>query len=515
MLLCYSVMETPSSPAQSAPRARTLPPPVALLRRVDAGVYVLVLLFLLLLPLSTPRIYATDEVQYYAYLRSVYIDHDLDFRNEYEHFAQIGLANGDPAIYNALLRDHPDDPPVNPQTGKLRNVAPIGAAVLWSPGFILADLGVRFANLFGAGIPPDGFARPYIYAACFMSALYALLGMLLTYRLCRRYAGVLAATLACVTLWLATPLVFYAFIAMPWAHAPGFFLVALFLTIWLGKPDAPLAEQYAQRSLRTWALLGAVGGLMAITREQLGLLLLLPAVESLYAYARLVPAALRGTAAARQQVQQLAQGHALFLVCLALFLLPQFATYHILNGRPLPASTVAGKLSASGGGSPYFFATLIHPRHGAFLWSPVLVPALAGLAWLARRDWLLAALCLLGFVVQTYINGSFGSTWHLTGAFGFRRLIECIPFFALGLAALLEWLHRRTHPAVMIVPCLLLIGWNIGLIAQWTVVRPELRRGLIWDDMLYYQMVEVPQQIIGRLGDLLFNRCRLMQNQTC
>ncbi len=508
------------TPTTRTHRAAPAPPSftgagVRRLRRIDPGIYVLLLLFLLLLPISTPRIYATDEVQYFAYLRSVYFDGDLNFRNEYEHFAQIGIANGDPAIYNALLRNRADDPPLNPQTGMLRNVAPIGSALLWAPAYVLADGGVRLANSAGAAIPTDGYARPYIQAVCLMSALYALLGMLLTYRLTRRYAGVLPATLTVVTLWLATPLVFYSFIAMPWSHAPGFFLVALFLTVWIGNAPARLADRYAQRPLYIWAMLGIIGGLMASTREQLGLLMLLPAVEGLYAYARLLPAAIRAAGQERSQFWRLGQGHALFLVCLLLTLLPQLLTYQILNGRPLPSSTVAGKLGASGGSSPYFFATLIHPRHGALLWSPVLVPALAGLAWLARKDWLLAALCLLGVVVQTYINGSFGSTWHLTGAFGFRRLIECTPFFALGLAALLEWLRPRMHPALLVLPCLLLIGWNIGLIAQWTIVRPDLRRGLIWDDMLYYQFVEVPQQVLGRLGDLLFHRCRLVQNQTC
>ncbi|NJL34429.1 MAG: hypothetical protein HC893_11890 [Chloroflexaceae bacterium] len=147
---------------------------------LDGGALALVIIFLLLLPISTPRIYATDEVQYYSYLRSVYFDGDLDFRNEYEHFAAIGQQNGDPAIYNALLRDNPADPPVNPDTGLLRNVAPIGSALLWSPGFVIADVAVRIANAAGATIPADGFSRPYIWATCFMSALYAFLGMLLS-----------------------------------------------------------------------------------------------------------------------------------------------------------------------------------------------------------------------------------------------------------------------------------------------------------------------------------------------
>ncbi len=501
---------------------------------------------MLLLPLSTPRIYASDEVQYYAYLRSIYFDGDLDFSNEYAYFAERGLQNNDPAVYNALLRDNPKDPPRNLVTGKLRNVAPIGAAILWSPGFLLADAGVRVAQALGSPIQADGYSAPYIWAVCFMSALYALLGLVLTYRLARRFTGMFAATLATVTVWLASPLVFYTYILMPWSHSTGFFLFALFLTLWLpeklfekdivsstirggkrileGRPSQTppfqtvseqgnrLITQQAQRSWRSWLFLGITAALLTMTREQYGLVLLLPAVEGLVAYAQFLKA--------RQwrAFGRLALKHTFFLVTLIIVMLPQLLTYQVLNGQPLPSSTVSDKLQSAGGLSPHFFATLIDLEHGAFLWSPILAIGCVGLCWLARRDGLLVGLLFLEFVAQTYVNGAFGSTWHLTGAFGYRRLIECTPIFVLGLAALIEQVQRRTGPIPLLLIAVLLIGWNIGLIAQWTIVRSaehDIRRGLVWNDMLQYQFIHVPQKILGSLGDLLINRCRLVQNRTC
>lgn len=483
----------------------------------DPGMLILVVLFVLLLPLSTPRIYATDEVQYYAYLRSLYFDGDLNFRNEYTYFARIGQSNGDPAIYNALLLEHASDPPINPATGLLRNVAPIGSAMLWSPGYLVADLLVRLTNQFGGTVAADGYSRPYIWAVCFMTAFYTLLGLLLTYRLARRVVGasIFAATLATVTVWLASPLIFYSFIAMPLSHGPAFFLVALFLTLWLWGVERPLVQQRAVRPWWRWLLLGLVGGLMTITREQLGLLMLLPALEGLVAYGRL---ASERAVALPQRVQAMGRllgGHLLFLGALALALLPQLLTYQVLNGRPLPSATVSDKIESASGFSPHFFDTLIHPSHGAFLWSPVLLVGLVGLVALVRSDWLLAGLLLLGFLAQTYINGAFGSTWHLSGAFGFRRLIECTPIFVVGLTALLQWLQPRTGRLPLLLGGLFLIYWNFGLIVQWTLVRPEMRAGLLWQDMLYYQFVEVPRQVVTRLGDILVDRCSLVQNPNC
>jgi len=162
--------------------------------------------------------------------------------------------------------------------------------------------------------------------------------------------------------------------------------------------------------------------------------------------------------------------------------------------------------------------------HGALLWSPILLPALLGLGWLARGNAareraqgtrVLAALLLLGFLAQTYINGAFGTTWHLSRSFGFRRLIECTPIFVLGLAMLLAWLRPRVGRWPLFLCAICLIYWNIGLIAQWTFVRPQLRDGLIWDDMLRYQIVEVPRQAFSKIDDLIFHRCQLAQNKTC
>jgi hypothetical protein len=474
---------------------------VARLSRYDTGLLVIIALFVLLLPLSVPRVALSDEVQYYAYLRSLYFDGDLNFQNEYEHFANAGRANGDLAVFNALLR--PDAVNPNPATGLWRNVAPVGSALLWAPGFVLADGLVRLSNALGAAIPADGYSWPYIWAVCYMSALYSLLGLLLTYRLARRFSSSFAAALATVTVWLASPLVFYTYIAMPWSHATGFFLVALFLTFWL-RGSTTLWEAQAQRPLWVWALLGLIGGMMALTREQLGLLLLMPAVEGLVAYARMLRE--------RQwpEMGRLFGAHLLFLLVLGLALTPQLAAYQVLNGRPLPSSTVAEKLNWL---SPNFFNTLFNPGHGAFMWSPVLLLGLVGLWWLRRDDALLAALLLLGFLAQTYINGAFGTTWHLSRSFGFRRLIECTPIFVLGLAALIMTLRERLGTWPLLLLALVLVYWNVGLIAQWTVVRPaEARPGLVWHNMLYYQFVEVPRQVVGRLFQIFFDRCALVRN---
>lgn len=296
----------------------------------------------------------------------------------------------------------------------------------------------------------------------------------------------------------------------------------------------------SSRGYARWALLGLIGGLMTMTREQLGLLLIIPAAEAVIIYVNLL------YTRRWMEARRLLLSHLLFAAIFAISLVPQLVTYQILNGRPLPSATVSGKLIWC---SPHFIDTLIdyNPQpsawcyfddpvaarlqpfaHGAFLWSPILFPALLGLTLLrrgrAQEDAasgypqgaaLLAAFLLLGFLAQTYINGAFGTSWHLSRSFGFRRLIECTPIFVLGLAMLLAWLRTRVGRWPLLLCAIFLIYWNIGLIAQWTFVRPQLRDGLIWDGMLRQQFIEVPSQTVGKLDDLIFDPCRLANNKTC
>ena len=85
----------------------------------------LICVFLLSLPAVTPRIYSSDEVQYFAYLRSLWFDHDLSFENEYLHFYDAGIARSD-GFHETFLERTTD-------TGRRINFGTIGCAILWAP----------------------------------------------------------------------------------------------------------------------------------------------------------------------------------------------------------------------------------------------------------------------------------------------------------------------------------------------------------------------------------------------
>jgi hypothetical protein len=137
---------------------------------------------------------------------------------------------------------------------------------------------------------------------------------------------------------------------------------------------------------------------------------------------------------------------------------------------------------------------------------------LIGLAALWRQHRFLLLLLGSAFFAQVWVNGSFGTTWHLSGAFGFRRLIEATPIFVLGVAMLIDRL-RLPRPVWTVIGALL-VAWNIGLVFQWTVLGNrdrELRRGLVWETMLQHQLA-LPVEASRELPRLLFERSQFYDN---
>ena len=108
-------------------------------------------LSLILLPKPDGRILLGDALHHYVQLRSAVFDRDLQFQNEY--IRMYRLPGPDPEtrwIYVDLT-----------ETGHVRNVMPVGPALLWAPAFLLVTAGAWIANLFGAAYPIDGYGRAF------------------------------------------------------------------------------------------------------------------------------------------------------------------------------------------------------------------------------------------------------------------------------------------------------------------------------------------------------------------
>jgi hypothetical protein len=443
-----------------------------------SGRRLLVLLFLLTLPLVTPRIRGADEIQYYSHLRSLVFDRDLDFENEYRWFVAQD-PEGLSAFRETFLERR------EPLTGRPINFTPIGCALLWSPFYLLAHVCVVALRALGASVAADGFSRPYQAAVCYASALYGGAGLLLLHAALRRRFAEPSAAWALAAIWLASPLVYYMTLAPGFSHANSVFAVSLLLWSSLRASEQPGRAR--------WLLVGLAAGLCGLIREQDALFLAIPLGLLLWGALRehqplraLLPLGLIGVAAA----------------CVFALQLP---VYHALNGRLGPTTLVTRKLSLS---SPHFLDVLVDPGHGLFLWSPLLALAAAGLVYeVWRRREALAAVLLLALLLQVWINGAVLS-WHQAGAFGSRRFVASSAMFAFGLAALLEAVSARR--ALVALSLTLFVWWNVSLMVQFGL-RLMDRQRLEWPRVAKNQFTEVPRRL-GRTALLFFSdRERLLR----
>lgn len=441
-------------------------------------------LFILTLPLVTPRIRGADEIEYFAYLRSLVFDQDLEFGNEYQHFYERdpeGLAG-----FKATFLDLRE-----PLTGRHINFGPIGSALLWAPAYLLAHLGVLSARALGADVAADGFSLPYVAAVCYASALLAFGGLLLLHDALRRSFDERAASLAVAGVWLGTPLLYYMTLAPGFSHAPSLFVVSLLLWCSLRRFRHEDLGAHAE-----WALLGALGGLAALVREQDGLFLAVPGAWLAWRSCQT-----RAWSAGLSRVSVMAASAALSFV-------PQLLAYRVLNGRFGPSTLVARKMDFS---SPHFFAVLFDPGHGLFLWSPLLVLAVLGLVPAARRARAATLLLAAGLLLQVWINGSVES-WSQAGAFGARRFVSATPVFAWGLAGLLATALPRLGTRVAVTLVALFCWWNVSLMVQFGLKLMDRQR-LEWPRVAINQVLEVPPRL-ARTGWMFFTDREALVRET-
>ncbi|MBP6313701.1 MAG: hypothetical protein KA408_15615 [Flavobacteriales bacterium] len=136
-----------------------------------------------------------DQLGYYHWLPSVFIDQSVDH------------------MYWCF----------NMENGKRLSIFTLGVAVLQLPFFFLGQIGAE-AFVY----PIDGFSSPYGVAQLIGIATYAGAGIVLAYRIAKRFSTKESALIAAVTLFAATNLFYYSVYEPNMSHVYSFFLAGLF-----------------------------------------------------------------------------------------------------------------------------------------------------------------------------------------------------------------------------------------------------------------------------------------------
>jgi hypothetical protein len=430
----------------------------------DRAEILLAVLLLSSLVLVKPRIAESDAIEYFSYLPSILLDHDLDFTNEYTAF-YLEDPEGRQGFKETFLD-------LETATGLKINFGPIGTAVLWAPFYVAAHAGALIGQALGFDVVADGLSIPYRWAVAIGSMLYGAVGLLLSYRLARRYGSEWACFIAVLALWWATPVAYYMYVAPGMNHAVSLFAVALFFTLW---------RWAATGSPLRWAVWGASAGLMALVREQDGLFALVALIAAL---------------SPRLETDWVGRIKRLvaFGLASAVVFSPQLMVYFILYGRPAPAPQIQNKMYWT---SPHFFEVLFSPQHGLFFWSPILLLFLIGGLLLFRRDLEAALVLAVGFVSQVYISGAVDS-WTQAGAFGSRRFLGATVIFAVWGGWIFYKLTARIRKVGVAGLAAVFILWNVSLMIQFGLGIMDRQR-LVWSQIVHNHIYEVPP----RLGSVI------------
>lgn len=428
----------------------------------------LVLLYALGVQMADAHGISTDGVTYFAQLKSVIFDRDLDVAREFEILGQPPRPN---------------------------HVVPVGPVLVWLPMYLalaLVDALGRGLGWWAAPVDPAtlGLGLPYIRAALISSFAIGATGLMGLLWYLRREFGPAIALAAIVLTLGATPLYWYMVYEPSMTHAASFGFVALFVVcsaVWVGdsrpsslpafakatagKPDSrqdslpdsrhnslPSSRQDSlpdprQISIRRCLILGALIGLAFMTRSQESLFALFPALL-----------VLSGAGAPGERVRS-----ALRLAGWAFLGALPWILLQLLHSHVLFTRYEYDLFGQSGYFNPLrsrWMDTLFSSWHGFLSWTPVAYVAVLGTVAYLRRQWQWAAAALVILFLTAWVNGS-TQDWAGGWSFGGRRFSSVLVMLAPGLALVIEFAVRR--PLVAVTPLIIAaLWWNHLLMAQYT-----------------------------------------------
>jgi len=388
----------------------------------------------LLSPLQTRAPYVDGQF-YLSSLHSLYVDGDVDLRNEAEFFPWL-------VFYSAKVAPPPNG---------LNNPFPIGPALMWAPFYFAYDVFDRATG--GAGIDAD--TGPVHGPVYFGTVFWVVIGLLLLAdTLARLGARPRERRTLPLIVFALSPLPAYVLYAPDMGHGCAFASAALLLStsLWAHRRSLPWNIE--------WAVCGLALGIAFTVRWQDVLLGLVPLALLIFS-----PSDSRPPPGKPRGLAWLAAGA--FVGAL-----PQLVYWKSLYGVWLTIPQGAGFLSpAHAEPLAFFFSTwnglvLVHPGLGLGLAGLFLIGAGGAAVATGNTPGLRAG--ALAAVLLQLLTCMWVMDWWAGGAFGQRRVISLLPLLAVGLYALFQRLSgegmRHSRLAVVFV-VILLAAWNgLGLV---------------------------------------------------
>ncbi|MBN1879101.1 hypothetical protein JW823_03230 [bacterium] len=407
--------------------------------------------------LFAPRL-NSDGAYYYEYLRSLALQHDLNFDDEREFYTWEWV----PVIKDFISGGWEE-------TGYPPNIFSVGPALVWLPFFLIGHMTAHLLNFFGAGITMTGYGLFHRIFPMTASMLSGLITLLIIDRI-GRDAGLRPEDRAggILVFFGASNYAAFLFVTPAFSHSASVLFVSLFFWLWF-------RTGHESASWYRFAVFGITGGLAALARWQNLFCLILPLIDcanGLWIVIR-----------KKHGFRSWLGSWTAFAVALVVTLIPQLLVTRALYGLWVTDPQGEGGMHWL---SPSFRIILFDGIKGLFTVNPVLLPAVAAIPFLWRKNRRMTWGLLLLLMSQTYIN-AVRRDWAGVG-FGMRRFLNLAPVFAVGLMVLFSatgGCSRRRFRQILYGIGALLTIWNLLLMGQYYL--SEL--GAPWIEMSTRQMI--------------------------
>jgi tetratricopeptide (TPR) repeat protein len=404
-----------------------------------------------------------DDAGYYAFLRSLFFDGDIDF-------------------YNERFYSHADH---YTATGYVFNNWQIGQGILFFPFYLVGHLWALILNFLDYPVSLDGYSFPYYMSTAIASQTYLFLGLLTAVQINRKFFEERIAVMAVGLIWMTSPLLYYTFIRQRMAHTAEFFLVALLILNWLRLRKS--------RSFIDHAILGALLGFLSMIR------IINISFLVLYFFDQVILLKDYSKSDGRFILKNFLNHSVCMVLSFLIVLSPQLFIWQKLNGIFLPIRQFE---MASEGMSFILSMDLPQKLWNVFLGSqwgllfffPIFIISIIGLFYEKKlagiKPAIFAYFVAIFFIIIIYPGKS--------DAYGERHLISSIPFLILGLSACLsEILKKKAFHWAVILCAFLFVVYHYLILIQYKIVFP-------YDDSQF------TLKAISNIPDILFRRVDLM-----
>jgi hypothetical protein len=359
---------------------------------------------LMLRPWSTPITW--DGFGYHLYLPLIFVHQDL------------GMV--DPGIIPGIFEQYrPSD------TFYQAHLAPTGHMVIrYTPGLALLHLpGFLIAHIVAHSgtYPADGLSLPYQLAATTTAMSFLLVGLWALLRVLHRYFKPTTAYLTAALILYGTNLMDQAVEQQMMTHLYSFALYSLLLLTTARFHERPGAN----RAFAT----GLVLGVLVLVRPTNALAVLIPLLWPM-----------PGMGIADKLRWVWGEQRSMLLAALAGAIPPVL----LLLGywRAYSGDWLYDSYQNPGEGLdlfyPHIHKFLFSFRKGWFIYTPIMLVALAGLLFLRRGAVKRLCFSLLLFLFTFIYVVSSWTLWYYPGGFGQRAAVDIYPIMALGLGAVVE-----------------------------------------------------------------------------